>query len=178
MKKRGFTLIELLVVISIIGLLSSIVLASIRTAREKAEITALKSNFLSVRNALELYRSDYGDYPESTGESYLPPPGSGSINNLFNSLTPYLKSPPTIPNYMIDGDGINHVIYIKNPLNGVYYTCNDSAIRPTNGYVVVVTTMGATISLPSDMGKYFPSMYEYEDFINSYPGYCLVNPPK
>lgn len=54
-KNRGFTLIELLVVISIIGLLSSVILASLNSARLKGSDAAIKSNLNSSRPQAELF---------------------------------------------------------------------------------------------------------------------------
>ncbi len=51
---RGFTLIELLVVISIIGLLSSIVLASVNQARQKGINAAILSEVRSRETAVNL----------------------------------------------------------------------------------------------------------------------------
>jgi prepilin-type N-terminal cleavage/methylation domain-containing protein len=62
---QAFTLIELLVVIAIIGLLSSIVFASLNSARAKARDAQRLANAREIMKALELYYADYGQYPVS-----------------------------------------------------------------------------------------------------------------
>lgn len=64
-KDTGFTLIELLVVIAIIGLLSSIVLVSLSTARSKGMDAQRVANISAVRTALELYYGSHNGYPPS-----------------------------------------------------------------------------------------------------------------
>jgi prepilin-type N-terminal cleavage/methylation domain-containing protein len=53
--RRGFTLIDLLVVIAIIGILSSVILASLNTARDKGADAAIKSDLNNIRSQAELY---------------------------------------------------------------------------------------------------------------------------
>lgn len=63
-KNKGFTLIELLVVVAIIGILSSVVLASLNTARAKARDAKRLSDMRQMQIALELYYDSFGKYPD------------------------------------------------------------------------------------------------------------------
>jgi prepilin-type N-terminal cleavage/methylation domain-containing protein len=62
--KRGFTLIELLVVISIIGLLATIVLVSLNSARIKARDSRRKADLKQLEIALELNYDKHGAYTQ------------------------------------------------------------------------------------------------------------------
>ena len=77
-QKRGFTLIELLVVIAIIGILSSVVFASLNSAREKSRDARRIADMRQIQIALELFYDSYRRYP-STAD------GTCSHHNSFNT---------------------------------------------------------------------------------------------
>jgi len=62
-KQKGFTLIELLVVIAIIGILATIVMVSLNTARSKARDARRVSDIRQLQLALQMYYDAAGSYP-------------------------------------------------------------------------------------------------------------------
>ncbi len=81
--ERGFTLIELLVVIAIIGVLATLVLLQLGTARQRARDAKRISDVSQLRQAVELYYEDNsGVYPADITSA---------------NLSKYLTSIPTDP---------------------------------------------------------------------------------
>ncbi len=99
-KGGGFTLLELLVVVAIIGILSSVVLASLNGARMKARDSKRISDLRQIKTALELFYDTNGYYPQSgcgwdcNGYRYS---NNSSWNSLASDLAPYIPSLPKDP---------------------------------------------------------------------------------
>jgi len=88
--KSGFTLIELLVVIAIIGLLSTLSILALNTARARARDARRISDVKQIQTALEMYYNDTADYPLDASMTHGLP--IASTNGTFLREIP---TPPT-----------------------------------------------------------------------------------
>jgi prepilin-type N-terminal cleavage/methylation domain-containing protein len=96
----GFTLIELLVVIAIIGVLASIVLASLNTARRKSRDARRISDLKQIQLALELY------FDGNIGNDGAAGPNTGlSYPSSVNLYAANIVSPTYIPTVPLDSRG-------------------------------------------------------------------------
>lgn len=119
---NGFTLIELIVVIAIIGLLASVVLASLGLSRTRAEISKVLIDYKSVANGLELYRQSHnGTYP---GDEVTPISVSGLVGS-GNALAEYVNQAPSVSPAVVT-DGV--IYYYLNPTgtDSGRYWCGDT----------------------------------------------------
>ena len=136
--RKGFTLIELLVVVAIIGLLASVVLVSLNSARAKARNARRLSDAHQLVLALQLYLSNNANMMTCGAEISIG--GGWTAGCLPTALAPYMS---TLPKDPINDAGAQYIYYVCTEGSG----CNTSF--PDSRYFVRVTLE------PSQTNKYF-----------------------
>ena len=152
-KTKGFTLIELLVVISIISLLSSIVLSSVSSARDKARIAAGQQFSSHNYQGFAADAALIWNFNEPSGNAM-----DYSQNNIFGVLTNITRSTTDIP--------------IRTGASVIFNGSNS----------VIVGTVATAISIPTFTVSFWfkPSLtsaplYYLADTTSDRPFYIYIN---
>lgn len=98
--QKGFTLIEILIVVMVLGILAMIIVPQINVSTNDANQSALASNIMTLRNAIELYYHQHNNvYPGAVKTDGTASPTAAEAAAAFEQqLTRYTEADGTVSN--------------------------------------------------------------------------------
>lgn len=148
-QQSGFTIVELLIVIVVIGILAAITIVAYNGVQQRSTNQQMSSAIRAYYSAITAYVVDNGALPAGNAclgpaDLYISNPcyiGNSTYSHsatLNNSLTPYLKTIPTLPNTKIVGSTFTG--------SGIfYYVAGNYIAFPIQGTTTCPTIAGATV---------------------------------
>lgn len=152
-REKGFTLVELLVVIAIIGILSSVLLANFIGVRERARDATRKSDLKQIQSALELYRSDKGEYPTVISDT-----NSIFVPNYISKLPFDPLRTSNCPTYIFSSDKNKYTLFAALENNNDLEAVNP---KPTPAYAPFGNTSTDNTTFSVTSGQCSGSVYNY-----------------
>jgi general secretion pathway protein G len=119
LRDRGFTLIELLVVMAIIATLLSIVAPRYFTSVDRAKETVLKQNLSIMRDAIDKYYADTGEYPADLNQLVEDRYIRAIPVDPVTEQAVWVEVPP--PDEEMEGVYDVHTISDRQALDGTFY---------------------------------------------------------
>lgn len=131
-RQYGFTIVELLIVIVVIGILAAITIVAYNGIQERARISGMQSDILTLNKAIQMYYADNGHYPITPAGPGQPCDsgqwcgwGQATGDNLIPGVSPkYISKTPQLSQNSNTG-----ITYLYRSPDGVDY----KLIRYANG---------------------------------------------